>query len=106
MIQLANWSNAFLARVIEDVLVQVDELIFPINFYVLSMEEEFPSNQAPLILGRPFLKTTRIRIDVYEGSLFMEFGVDVVKFNIFYAIKHPEEEQVAFKLEILDILVQ
>ena len=39
VIQLANRSNAFLAGVIEDVLVQVDNLIFPADFYVLSMEE-------------------------------------------------------------------
>ena len=36
----------------------------------------------------------------------MEFGDDVVRFNIFDALKHPDEEHVVFTLEILDILVQ
>ena len=106
VIQLANRSSVFPAGVIEDVLVQVENLIFPADFYVLSMEEESPSNQAPLILGRPFLTTARTKIDVYEGTLSMEFGDDVVRFNIFDASKHPEEEHAVFKLEILDILVQ
>jgi len=41
-IQLANRSVAHLADFIEDVLVRVGELIFPVDFYILDMEEEFP----------------------------------------------------------------
>ncbi|RDY12845.1 hypothetical protein CR513_02310, partial [Mucuna pruriens] len=41
--------------VLEDVLVQVNELIFPIDFYVLDMEDETSGKGPTLILGRPFL---------------------------------------------------
>ncbi|RDY10475.1 hypothetical protein CR513_05005, partial [Mucuna pruriens] len=37
--------------VLEDVLVQVDELIFPANLYVLDMEDETPGKGSTLILG-------------------------------------------------------
>ncbi|XP_050876802.1 uncharacterized protein LOC127080525 [Lathyrus oleraceus] len=40
IIQLANRSNARPAGVVEDVLVQVNDLIFPANFYILDMEGE------------------------------------------------------------------
>ena len=70
------------------------------------MEEKSPSNQAPLILGRSFLTTARTKINVYKGTLSMEFGDNMVRFNIFDTLKHPEEEHAIFKLEILNILVQ
>ena len=57
MIHLANRSVAYPASFIEDVLVRVGELIFPVDFYVLNMEEGFSHGLVPIILGRPFMKT-------------------------------------------------
>jgi len=31
-------------------------------------------------LGRPFLKTSRTKIDVHDGSLTMEFDGEIIKF--------------------------
>ena len=106
VIQLANRSTAFPAGVVEDVLVQVQNLIFPADFYILSMEEESPTNQSPLILGRPFLKTARTKIDVYEGTLSMEFGDKVVRFNIPDSLHQTNGDPTVFKMELLEILVQ
>ncbi|XP_070682432.1 uncharacterized protein [Malus domestica] len=39
IIQLANRSNAYPKGVLEDVLVQVNDLVFPADFYVLEMED-------------------------------------------------------------------
>ena len=41
VIHLANRSVAYPAGFIEDVLVRVGELIFPVDFYVLNMEKGF-----------------------------------------------------------------
>ncbi|KAM2413518.1 hypothetical protein ACFX1X_000123 [Malus domestica] len=57
IIQLADRSNLYPKGVLEDVLVQVDHLIFPADFYVLDMEDSAHSSPSPLILGRPFMKT-------------------------------------------------
>ncbi|CAN6712749.1 unnamed protein product [Malus baccata var. baccata] len=57
IIQLADRSNAYPKGVLEDVLVQVDHLIFPADFYVLDMEDSTHSPPSPLLLGRPFMKT-------------------------------------------------
>ena len=46
---------------IEDVLVNIDKFIFPANFIVLDMKED---SEIPIILGRPFLATSRAMIDV------------------------------------------
>ena len=48
MIHLANRSVAYPAGFIENVLVRVGELIFPVDFYVLNMEKEFPMVQFQL----------------------------------------------------------
>ncbi|WVZ17813.1 hypothetical protein V8G54_010795, partial [Vigna mungo] len=78
VIQLANISVTHPTGYIEDVLVRVGELIFPADFYVLEMEDGFSHGSAPIILGRPFLKTARTKIDVYAGTLSMEFADIVV----------------------------
>ncbi|KAM1119490.1 hypothetical protein FF2_043133 [Malus domestica] len=51
IIQLADRSNAYPKGVLEDVLVQVDHLIFPADFYVLDMEDSGHSSPSPLLLG-------------------------------------------------------
>ncbi|KAM1067235.1 hypothetical protein ACFX2B_022302 [Malus domestica] len=73
IIQLADRSNAYPKGVLEDVLVQVNHLVFPADFYVLEMEDSNHSSQLPILLGRPFMKTARTKIDVFKGTLTMEF---------------------------------
>jgi hypothetical protein len=104
VIQLANRSTARCAGVLEDVLVRVNNLIFPADFYVLNMEED-SSTPPPLILGRPFLKTAKTKIDVHLGTLSMEFGDDIIQFNIFDAMKYPIKDHSVFQLDILDMMV-
>ena len=41
---------------IQEALVQVNELVFPADFYVLDMEDEGSPMLTPLLLGRPFMK--------------------------------------------------
>ncbi|XP_031127562.1 uncharacterized protein LOC116029656 [Ipomoea triloba] len=46
IVQLTNRSNVYPVGVLEDVLVQVDGLIFPADFYVLDMEEDNSPNSS------------------------------------------------------------
>ncbi|XP_052172103.1 uncharacterized protein LOC127788024 [Diospyros lotus] len=102
IIQLADRSNVYPKGVLEDVLVQVNELVFPVDFYVLNMEEDDSSNLAPILLGRPFLKTARTKIDVHDGTLTMEFDREIVKFNIFDNIRYPNDVQSAFSIDVVN----
>ena len=90
---------------VDDVLVRVGELIFPADFYILDMEEGFSHGSAPIILGRPFLKTARTKIDVHAGTLSMEFDDIVVRFNILDAMKHPSKDYSVFHVDIIDDVV-
>ncbi|KAK4730245.1 hypothetical protein R3W88_023233 [Solanum pinnatisectum] len=68
ILQLADRSVARPEGVLEDVLVQVGSLIFPIDFVVLNFEQD---PEVPFILGRTFLATRRAMIDVVVGQLTM-----------------------------------
>ena len=48
IIQLADHSNAYPDGVVEDVLVKINNLIFPIDFYVLYMEDDASSQPNPI----------------------------------------------------------
>ncbi|XP_062008347.1 uncharacterized protein LOC133725208 [Rosa rugosa] len=106
VIQLADRSNAYPKGLLEDVLVQVNDLIFPADFYVLEMDEEPSSTSTPILLGRPFMRTARTKIDVYEGTLTMEFDGDIISFNVFEAMRYPSELHSCFSIDILDDLAQ
>ena len=68
------------------------------------MEDEGSSMPTPLLLSRPFIKTARTKIDVHNGTLTMEFDGEVVRFNIFEAMRYPSDVHTCFQIDILDIL--
>ncbi|RDY08166.1 Retrovirus-related Pol polyprotein from transposon 17.6, partial [Mucuna pruriens] len=94
-IQLANKSVVQLLGILEDVLVQVNELIFPADFYVLDMEDETCRQGSTFILGRSFFMIARTKIDVHVETLSMEF-----------AMKHPTEDHSLFGIDLIDELVE
>ncbi|KAM1873215.1 hypothetical protein ACFX13_007074 [Malus domestica] len=106
IIQLADRSNAYPKGVLEDVLVQVNHLVFPADFYVLEMDESDHAPSLPILLGRPFMKTAQTKIDVYSGTLSMEFDGEVVNFNLSDSIKYPSEDHSCFSIDIIDSLAQ
>ncbi|XP_048431090.1 uncharacterized protein LOC125472959, partial [Pyrus x bretschneideri] len=102
IIQLADRSNAYPKGVLEDVLVQVNHLIFPADFYVLDMEDSAHSTSLPILLGRPFMKTARTKIDVYKGTLTMEFDGEVIDFNISETMRYPVDDHSCFSIDVID----
>ncbi|XP_021718577.1 uncharacterized protein LOC110686272 [Chenopodium quinoa] len=100
VIQLADRSNVYPKGVIEDVLVKVDGLIFPADFYVLDMEHD--KQAAPILLGRPFLKTAKTKIDVSTGSLTMEVDGKAIVYNIYDTIKYPVDTHSLYSINVVD----
>ncbi|GKE45506.1 reverse transcriptase domain-containing protein, partial [Tanacetum coccineum] len=62
-LELADRSVAHPKGVAEDVFVKVGKFYFPADFVVVDYEVD---PRVPLILGRPFLRTARALIDVYD----------------------------------------
>ncbi|CAL2229499.1 unnamed protein product [Prunus armeniaca] len=108
IIQLADRSNAYPKGVLEDVLVQVNHLIFLADFYVLEMEDSAHSTPLPILLGRPFMKTARTKIDEYLESL----DRDVLETTIVQGIElikngaEPNHEEIGEMVAALESLPQ
>ncbi|RDY11575.1 Retrovirus-related Pol polyprotein, partial [Mucuna pruriens] len=105
-IQLANRSFVQTLGMLEDVLIQVNEFIFPSDFYELDMEDEEPGKGSALILGRPFLMMARTKIDLYVRTLSMEFGDNFVEFKIFDALEHLTKDHSIFSMDTIEGLVE
>ena len=80
-ISLANKSNVLPLGKIEDVIVKVGAFSFPTDFYVLEMDTD--DELIPIILGRPFMKSARMIIDVHMGSVSVQSGRDKLTYQVF-----------------------
>ncbi|CAN6544153.1 unnamed protein product [Malus baccata var. baccata] len=106
IIQLADRSNAYPKGVLEDVLVQVDHLIFPADFYVLDMEDSTHSSPSPLLLGRPFMKTAQTKIDVAKGAVTMAFGGDMINFKISESVENTNDVRSCCAINVIENIGQ
>ncbi|CAN6725538.1 unnamed protein product [Malus baccata var. baccata] len=92
--------------VLEDVLVQVNHLIFPADFYVLEMDESDHSPTLPILLGRPFMKTAQTMIDVAKGSVTMAFGGDMISFNIPKSVENTNDVHFCCAIDVIENIGQ
>jgi hypothetical protein len=60
--------------IVEDVLVQVDKFIYPMDFILLDTQPIEACNLIPVILGRPFLGTSNALINYRNGLMKLSFG--------------------------------
>ncbi|KAK8504669.1 hypothetical protein V6N12_046918 [Hibiscus sabdariffa] len=104
-IQLADRSTVYPEGVLENVLVQVNELIFPADFYVIDMKGERTDNSPEILLGRPFLSTANVKIEVRSGLLTLECNGEIAKFNVYKAMKYPEDNENINYVETFDPLI-
>ncbi|XP_047174779.1 uncharacterized protein LOC124842360 [Vigna umbellata] len=80
ILQMADGSIKHPYGVVEDLVVKIDKLQFPVDFVVMDMGEDV---EMPLILGRPFMKTTKVVIHVDEGTMKLKDQDEEVTFNVF-----------------------
>ncbi|XP_023751324.1 uncharacterized protein LOC111899699 [Lactuca sativa] len=76
-IHLADKTVICPKGVCEDLLIKVDTLVFPADFVVVDMEKD---PKVPIILGRPFLNTACVMVDMHESTLTLRVGDDSVTF--------------------------
>ncbi|XP_012844345.1 PREDICTED: uncharacterized protein LOC105964366 [Erythranthe guttata] len=98
-LQLANRSLKYPDGIVEDVLVKVDKFILPVDFVVLEMPED---DEAPIILGRPFLATGKAMIDMELGSLMLRVNGEEVVFNLTDAFKHSEHVEHCSRIDVIE----
>ncbi|GJX07375.1 hypothetical protein Tco_0195307 [Tanacetum coccineum] len=62
----------------ENVLVGIDKFVLPLDFIILDMPGDI---KVPLILGRPFLSTAHVKIDVFKRKITLRVGDDKIIFK-------------------------
>jgi hypothetical protein len=72
--------------VIEDVLVNVKDLVFPVDFVILDMKED---EEAQVILGRPLLAISSTFIDMLRGEILLKMGDEECTIKV-YREKHNQ----------------
>ncbi|CAN6447766.1 unnamed protein product [Victoria cruziana] len=88
-IQLADRSVKSPRGVLEDILLKIEDFVFPVDFVILDMEGVDADHQTPIILGRPFLATANLCINCRTGVLEISFGDQKLRMNIFHAGMGP-----------------
>ncbi|GJX48171.1 reverse transcriptase domain-containing protein [Tanacetum coccineum] len=80
-LELANRSITHPMGIAENVVVRVDGFTFLADFVVVNFE---PDPRVPIILGRPFLRTAKALIDLYEEKLTLRqfaHAISVIDFS-------------------------
>jgi hypothetical protein len=81
-----------LRGIVEDVLVQVDKFIYPVDFIVLNTQPVEACNSFPVILGRQVLATSNALINYRNGLMKLSFGNITLEMNIFNIYKQPGDD--------------
>ena len=71
-LEFADKSSKKARGQLKNVIVRIEELIIPTDFTVVEQEQQRDDEEEPyLLLGRPFMTTTRMRIDMRAETLEM-----------------------------------
>nr|GEX42216.1 reverse transcriptase domain-containing protein [Tanacetum cinerariifolium] len=101
-LELANRSVAYPVGIAEDVFVKVGKFHFSADFVVIVYEVD---PRVPLILGRPFLRTTRALIDVHGEELTLRVNDEAITFNVGdtsrYSYRYDDES--VNRIDVIDV---
>ncbi|GJQ92338.1 reverse transcriptase domain-containing protein [Tanacetum coccineum] len=94
-LKLADRSVAHPKGVAEDVFVKVGKFYFLADFVVVDYDVD---PRVPLILGRPFLRTTRALIDVHGEELTLRVNDEAITFKVGHTSRYSLVQQVLIPL--------
>ncbi|GKA87239.1 reverse transcriptase domain-containing protein [Tanacetum coccineum] len=93
VLELADRTISKPLGIAENVFVKVGKFYFPVDFVILDFVAD---PRVPLILGRPFLRTARVLIDVHGEELVIRDGLERIVFK-------PDGSQDKESIHMMDI---
>jgi hypothetical protein len=102
---LADRSVKVLRGIVEDVLVQVDKFIYPMDFIVFDTQPVKACNSFPVILGRLFLATSNALINCRNRLMKLSFENMTLEMNIFNICKQPGDDNDLQEVDLIEELV-
>ncbi|GKB43206.1 zinc finger, CCHC-type containing protein [Tanacetum coccineum] len=79
VIEMADNTKSFPKGIVKNLLIKIDKFIFPVDFVILDMIEDF---RMPIILGRPLLATAHAKVDIFKKTISLEVGNEKVIFKM------------------------
>jgi hypothetical protein len=75
-------KNAY--GIAEDILVTIEKFSFPVGFVIIDIPED---EVTPIILGRPFMRTSRCDFDIDHNTLTLKVYDDEITLNVLEILK-------------------
>ncbi|GJU43904.1 reverse transcriptase domain-containing protein [Tanacetum coccineum] len=101
ILELADRSTTRPTGIAEDVFVRVGKFYFPADFVVLN---NVVDPRVPLILGRPFLRTARALIDVYDEELTLRVSDEAITFRVGNTSRYSYNDAESInRIDVIDI---
>ncbi|XP_050895202.1 uncharacterized protein LOC127101804 [Lathyrus oleraceus] len=82
--------------VVQDVLVHVDGLTFPIDVVVIDMKND---SEGSVILRRPFLATGKEKIDMETSELILKFNKENMVFDAYQWTPYVDDIETCYQLK-------
>ncbi|GKA74913.1 retrovirus-related pol polyprotein from transposon TNT 1-94 [Tanacetum coccineum] len=79
LVEMADMKKRAPIGIVENDLVKIDKFLFPSDFVVIDM---LNTRNETMILGRPFLATIHVKINVFNKEITLEIGDDRVTFDM------------------------
>jgi hypothetical protein len=100
MLQMADQSQWFPEGIARDVPIKIKDNYVLTDFLVIDMRDE---QDPPIVLGRPFLNTTRAIIYIRTGEIYFQFRTEKVRcyFNTYTNPEQPTKNKTRRRLQRL-----
>ncbi|XP_042051413.1 uncharacterized protein LOC121796681 [Salvia splendens] len=99
VIQLADRSCISPEGVLENVIVKVHDFLYPANFHVIKLSEYESAECSGVLLGRPFLRTAKNIIDVFDGTICLDYHGEKFTFNIDEAMEQIDNSELSQSID-------
>lgn len=87
-----------------DVIAKNHGLVFKADFVILDVDKD---TDVPIILGQPFLATSRALMDIQDGKMTLCAWSEEAVFKIPDSMKHPKElNDTSYMLDNIEFLVE
>ncbi|GJS90462.1 hypothetical protein Tco_0773098 [Tanacetum coccineum] len=93
---LASHSYIYPLGIVEDVLVEVAEHVYPVDFVILDIKE---NEKRPFILGTSFLTTAKAVIKFDKGTITLRSGKSKISFNMIHESLCKDEKGIKNDIE-------
>ncbi|XP_070019327.1 uncharacterized protein [Nicotiana sylvestris] len=103
-LQMADRTMKRPLGIIDDVLVRVDKFILPADLVILYCEVDY---EVPIILGRHFLATGNVLVDVEAGELTFWVGDENVVFHVCKSMRQRNSNEVCSFVDLVtEVIVE